>query len=69
MRAIAIIFAAALLAGCAAVVERSDYAAERLADRVDAYCETTNPEDREALSERVLDATYPHRVEVHCDDD
>ena len=68
MKLIILIDAVALITGCAAVVERSDRAAERVGDRVAEYCETTSAESREALRSRVDDAAGPHSVEVVCDE-
>jgi len=64
---IVVLVVASAIAACAAVVERSDRAAERVGSAVTDYCETTSPEDREALRARVNDAAEPHAVEVICD--
>jgi len=63
----AFVLIASIAAGCAGIVERSDRAAERVGSAVTDYCETTSPEDREALRARVNDAAEPHAVEMICD--
>lgn len=63
---IVVLVVASAIAACAAVVERSDRAADRVGDAIQDYCESTSPEDRQALRSRINDSSDPHSVEVDC---
>ncbi|MBK5943331.1 MULTISPECIES: hypothetical protein [Halorhodospira] len=57
-----------VMAGCAAITERGDRAAERVGQAVHDYCLATGKEDRQALRQRANAAAAPHSVRVNCDE-
>jgi uncharacterized protein YceK len=63
MKTISLLVAAAALAGCAALVERT---AEKTAEAVNTYCDTFGAAERQAFGDRVRQLAAPDSIDVTC---